>query len=431
MADEKNTVEEKVDDSTVEIDPSTGKVRIKDLGVTVAKIHELSKTELDGRLTGGTSLLSTEADEITRLPLKLTLHVSDKTIIEDFEDNKEKKNTTIGKVRDHDPKGKGDANGVAELDGAGKVPSAQLPSYVDDVLEYADFASFPVTGESGKIYVALDTNKTYRWGGSAYVEISESLALGETSTTAYRGDRGKAAYDAIHAKYTDAEAVTAMGTKGDANPLNHDKPVTATTSTEGIAKIATQAETDAGTADDKIVTPSKLKNTPDPTRTHRYNFSTRMRVGVGGGAAASGQIQDVPCILFETNKDQIVYMSNEIIPEIDLSSVNPILRLHWLINGAASAGKETARLELKIRYRADGEAWDGVYDETLTQDIEIPLGTAYERGHTDFTLDRTKMASNDGVSVKVTRLGLHGSDDYDSDFGLSQTWLIYSGKGGV
>ena len=77
----------------------------------------------------------------------------------------------------------------------GKVPAAQLPSYVDDVLEYEDRAHCPATGEAGKIYVALDTNKTYRWSGSDYVEISESLALGETSSTAYRGDRGKIAYD--------------------------------------------------------------------------------------------------------------------------------------------------------------------------------------------------------------------------------------------
>ena len=90
---------------------------------------------------------------------------------------------------------KGAASGVAELDGTGKVPASQLPSYVDDVLEYANFASLPITGETGKIYVTLDDNKTYRWGGSVYVEISVSLALGETSTTAYRGDRGKIAYD--------------------------------------------------------------------------------------------------------------------------------------------------------------------------------------------------------------------------------------------
>lgn len=69
---------------------------------------------------------------------------------------------------------KGIANGVATLDSGGKVPSAQLPSFVDDVLEFANLASFPVTGETAKIYVALDTNKTYRWSGSAYVEISSS-----------------------------------------------------------------------------------------------------------------------------------------------------------------------------------------------------------------------------------------------------------------
>lgn len=69
---------------------------------------------------------------------------------------------------------KGAANGVAELDALGKVPSSQLPSYVDDVEEYADLASFPVTGESGKIYVAIDTGFIYRWSGSAYVEINPS-----------------------------------------------------------------------------------------------------------------------------------------------------------------------------------------------------------------------------------------------------------------
>lgn len=92
---------------------------------------------------------------------------------------------------------KGVANGVAELDSTGKVPSAQLPSYVDDVIEVANYAALPSApnAETGKIYVTLDTNITYRWGGSAWVEISASLALGETSGTAYRGDRGKAAYD--------------------------------------------------------------------------------------------------------------------------------------------------------------------------------------------------------------------------------------------
>ena len=90
---------------------------------------------------------------------------------------------------------KGANSGVAELDENGKVPSSQLPSYVDDVLEYTTKSSFPEIGETGKIYVDATTNLTYRWSGTAYVEISPSLALGETSSTAYRGDRGKIAYD--------------------------------------------------------------------------------------------------------------------------------------------------------------------------------------------------------------------------------------------
>lgn len=89
----------------------------------------------------------------------------------------------------------GQPGGVAELDDTGHVPASQLPSYVDDVQEYPSRSGFPATGEAGKIYVATDTNLTYRWSGSGYVEISPSLALGETSATAYRGDRGKAAYD--------------------------------------------------------------------------------------------------------------------------------------------------------------------------------------------------------------------------------------------
>lgn len=65
-------------------------------------------------------------------------------------------------------------SGYAGLDSGGKVAAAQLPSYVDDVIEAANFAALPVTGETGKIYVTLDNNKTYRWSGSAYVEISAS-----------------------------------------------------------------------------------------------------------------------------------------------------------------------------------------------------------------------------------------------------------------
>ena len=117
------------------------------------------------------------------------------------------------------------STGIATLDSHGKVPSSQLPSFVDDVVEgYLSGGKFykesahttAISGESGKIYIDLSTEKTYRWSGSTFVVISETLALGETYSTAYRGDRGKTAYDhsqSTHAR-TDATKVEASSTNG-------------------------------------------------------------------------------------------------------------------------------------------------------------------------------------------------------------------------
>lgn len=153
---------------------------------------------------------------------------------------------------------KGAKSGLAELDANGKVPAAQLPSYVDDVIEAyksgADFyedsahtAAKKITGETGKIYVDLHTNVTYRWSGTAYVEISASLALGETESTAYRGDRGKIAYthsQAAHAR-TDATATAASTTNGNIKINGTDTKVymhpAYTPKTSGLYKITVDA----------------------------------------------------------------------------------------------------------------------------------------------------------------------------------------------
>lgn len=99
---------------------------------------------------------------------------------------------TLHKNYDDLEENKQDKGNYATLDSDGKVPSSQLPSYVDDVLEYPTKSDFPTKGETGKIYLDVATNIIYRWSGSQYVEISSSLALGETSSTAYAGDKGKA-----------------------------------------------------------------------------------------------------------------------------------------------------------------------------------------------------------------------------------------------
>ena len=138
---------------------------------------------------------------------------------------------------------KGAANGVAELDANGKVPSSQLPAYVDDVIEgyyynskfYKEAAhTTEIAGETGKIYVDLSTEKTYRWSGTAFVEISASLALGETSSTAYRGDRGKTAYD--HSRLTSGNPHNV--TKSNVGLGNVDNTSDATKKTNFTGSIA-------------------------------------------------------------------------------------------------------------------------------------------------------------------------------------------------
>jgi len=151
-----------------------GATAISDNVVTNAKLADMIVNTIKGRKTNSTG----DPEDITMAELKAMLELNNVTNV-----------TQLAAAL------KGVANGVAELDSSGKVPSSQLPAYVDDVLERDDLLSFPLIGDTGIIYVALDTNKTYRWTGSTYTIISETLAIGETSSTAYSGDRGKTAYD--------------------------------------------------------------------------------------------------------------------------------------------------------------------------------------------------------------------------------------------
>jgi hypothetical protein len=134
----------------------------------------------------------------------------------------------------------GEPNGVATLDEDGKVPSSQLPGYVDDVLAFDGLAAFPETGESGVVYLAADTNKTYRWSGSTYVVIGSDLALGETASTAYAGDKGKAVTDAFAAhKGAGGTGNHPLGNGSVAGFSINDFTATLKSKLEGIAEGAT------------------------------------------------------------------------------------------------------------------------------------------------------------------------------------------------
>lgn len=158
---------------------------------------------------------------------------------------------------------KGANNWYAELDGTGKVPSGQLPAYVDDVVVVANFATLPWTGETGKIYVTEDTNITYRRNGSWYTEISASLALWETSSTAYRWDRGKTAYD--HSQLTSWNPHNV--TKTDVwlsnvdNTTDLNKPISTATQTALDAKVTWPASaTDNAIARYDLTTGKLIQN---------------------------------------------------------------------------------------------------------------------------------------------------------------------------
>ena len=97
---------------------------------------------------------------------------------------------------------KGAANGVAPLNASSKIDSTYLPAYVDDVLEYANLASFPVTGSTGIIYVALNTNLCYRWSGSAYIEISPA------PVTSVNGQTNAVSLDASDIPFTPTATIT-------------------------------------------------------------------------------------------------------------------------------------------------------------------------------------------------------------------------------
>ena len=149
------------------------------------------------------------------------------------------------------------ASEKATLDATGKVPSSQLPSYVDDAIEAANFAALPAEGEGGKIYITLDDNKTYRWGGTTYVEISASVALGETQGTAYEGSKGAALKTAFDAHEADTDIHVTTSNKAAWN-AKYDKPGTGIPKTDladavqaslDLADTALQADDIEGKAD--------------------------------------------------------------------------------------------------------------------------------------------------------------------------------------
>ena len=340
---------------------------------------------------------------------------------------------------------KGAANGVAELGSDGKVPSAQLPSYVDDVLEYASLSAFPATGESGKIYVALDTNKTYRWSGSAYVEISPSLALGETSSTAYRGDRGKTAYDHSQSDHsTIAPAFTEAGTRaniatGESLATMFGKikkfftDLTANTNVTYPSGYGTQTSNPY-----KFGTNSMMQGNTFDVFTYAQNIADSLKTAINGHGDKlqyfDNNMADKADANGTYNKpiyDSTTHKFNLVSPETNKGAVymanDAVSKLSTAINDHADVIDEATTCETETDtdlylYRASKANGDRVYEEyvggsvgwnQLVPNSGSSLSVTVQNGH-KYIMKKSGTLSI-GASTGTAITGLTGGTDYITD----------------
>jgi hypothetical protein len=156
---------------------------------------------------------------------------------------------------------KGQPGGLAELDVNGKVPTSQIPDEYDDYREYAKAMSFPNPGRSGVLYCAMDTGLLYRWDtarNTYYTVGGSGLTLGETFSTAYRGDRGKSAYDVT-------EAIS-YAESGDVGKALSPKTV--------VNGRVTEWQFITGGTDEDVATPSEVKAVIDEYDPERKKVTT-------------------------------------------------------------------------------------------------------------------------------------------------------------
>ena len=299
---------------------------------------------------------------------------------------------------------RGVANGVASLDASGVIPSSQLPSYVDDVLEYDKKASFPTTGETGKIYVDKLTNLTWRWGGTAYVEISPSIAIGTTSSTAFAGDKGQTAY---------THAVTNKGSAF----------------ANGLYKITTNAEGHVTAA--TAVQKSDITALGIPGENSTYTLA-----GLVGSTAVGSKVHPIywngskfantDCTLEKS------VPSTAIFANMGAATASAAGTAGYV--PAPAAGKQNSFL------RGDG-TWVVPTNTTYANGTGITIGTGNAINHSNSVTAKTAYgstattASANGGTIKVTDVKYdaqgHITGSTDRTITLSQTTYTLSGLGGI
>ena len=322
----------------------------------------------------------------------------------------------------------GVAGGVATLDQEGKVPSSQLPSFVDDVIEVDSYDNLPTTGEAGKIYVTKDTNLTYRWSGSRYIEISASLALGETSSTAYPGDKGKETTDKVNTHVADLNnphQVTKeqVGLGNVNNTSDLDKPVSNATQ-ELINEVKESINSGNTTITDNLT-----KHIEDYNNPHKV---TKDQVGLGNvdntsdkdkplSDAAKEAINEVKTLITSSGTDLSNHIKDYTNPhrvtaeQVGLGNVNNTSDLDKPISNATQ--KELDKLDAKIDKINTDQGTDlsahlrdfsnphkvtkeqiGLGNVDNTADLDKPISTATQKA-----IDDAKAANNTALDNHANR----------------------------
>ena len=322
----------------------------------------------------------------------------------------------------------GVAGGVATLDQEGKVPSSQLPSFVDDVIEVDSYDNLPTTGEAGKIYVTKDTNLTYRWSGSRYIEISASLALGETSSTAYPGDKGKATTDSLNAHLADFnnphkvdKAQVGLGNVD--NTSDKDKPVS--DATQQLINEVKESINSGNTT----ITDNLTKHIEDYNNPHKV---TKDQVGLGNvdntsdkdkplSDAAKEAINEVKTLITSSGTDLSNHIKDYTNPhrvtaeQVGLGNVNNTSDLDKPISNATQ--KELDKLDAKIDKINTDQGTDlsahlrdfsnphkvtkeqiGLGNVDNTADLDKPISTATQKA-----IDDAKAANNTALDNHANR----------------------------
>ena len=214
-------------------------------------------------------------------------------------------------------------NGYAGLDANGKVASAQLPSYVDDVIEAADFASLPETGETGKIYVALDNGKIYRWSGSAYVEISASPGSTDSVTEG-----------TTNLYFTTQRARDSFSASTGITLTNGAIATTITQYTDSLARSAISVTDSGGDGSLSYSSSTGVITYTGPSASEvRAHFSAGSGISITDGVIANTQSAGIANVVDDTTPQLGGYLdanSNEInnLSGISATATNPNINLN-------------------------------------------------------------------------------------------------------